>query len=176
MRMSVFGDDGGAGKGTWIFPGGGLNYKQDIIIFMNPLILPLIEAMGDLDTKGRGPLMNTLPRSWRHPKASWRKMLVTQPSMKSRICYYEQPVSDHAHIGTHTFDTGRFRLNDIVNWLNAELKANKVTTAFAEFDAQHELLVLETSEHLQQVGQKNGPESDSEGDDEDGNSEEGETS
>jgi hypothetical protein len=90
--------------------------------------------------------------------------------MKSRLYHYEQPYLDYSKISTNTFDTVATPMNELVNWLNDQLKLKEVSKARVELDAMHEPLKLEDNADVTVVGQKHV--SDSETDSNEGDIEE----
>jgi hypothetical protein len=116
-------------------------------MFKNPLIRPLLDCFATVNFSETGSVINALPPSWHYADASRRQMILTQPSMKTHVYWYEPTLFEDAWIeeldgeatfalqeysdpksGVVDFESGRDRHGEIVEKLERDLISHYLGT------------------------------------------------
>lgn len=94
---------------------------KNLRIHTNPLIGSFLKCLGESVITSSDSFIKLLPQSWRHPEASWRQMLILQPSVEIVVEFY---LAKHIgsqwldHNGTKDMASGTTTLGGLADWLD----------------------------------------------------------
>lgn len=89
----------------------------EIVVRSNPLVVKVYEALRRVS--GGASAIGHLSAPWQMPTASWRRMLLTQPSVEARFAVLTADNRWEARV-TRLINTDEVRLGDIVDWVDTE--------------------------------------------------------